>query len=41
MKRTTQTLLALAAASFTLPAFAQDVALDPADVTLGKVEYSP
>ena len=41
MKRTTQTLLALAVAGFTLPAFAQDVALDPADVTLGKVEYSP
>ncbi len=41
MKRTIQTLLALAVASFTLPAFAQDVALDPADVTLGKAEYSP
>jgi len=41
LKRTTQTLLVLAVASFTLPAFAQDVALDPADVTFGKAEYSP
>jgi hypothetical protein len=41
LKRTTQTLLALAVAGFTLPALAQGVTLDPADVTFGKAEYSP
>ncbi len=41
MKRTKQTLFALAVASFTLPVFAQDVTIDPAKVTLGKAEYSP
>ena len=41
MKRTTQTLLVLAVASFTLPAFAQDITIDPAKVRLGKAEYSP
>jgi len=41
MHRTIQALLAISVAGLTLPAFAQDVKIDPAKVTLGKMEYSP
>ena len=37
----TLALAGLTAASLALPAFAQDVELDPKNVTLGKAEYSP
>ncbi len=39
--QTTKTILSLTLVSFTLPAFAQDVAIDPEDVQLGKAEYTP
>jgi hypothetical protein len=41
MKRITLTLLALVLGSFALAALAQDVDVDPKNVTLGKAEYSP
>jgi hypothetical protein len=37
----TPAIVALALAGFALSALAQDVNMDPADVTLGKAEYSP
>jgi Protein of unknown function (DUF3604) len=41
MKRTLLTMLALVLTGFALPAFAQDIEMDPKEVTLGKAEYSP